>query len=54
VSIVLFGVGDMAAMYLIFLGAFFPIVVSTMNGVRNVPAIYRAPGATSACRRRPY
>jgi NitT/TauT family transport system permease protein len=44
VSIVLFGVGDMAAMYLIFLGAFFPIVVSTMNGVRNVPAIYRRAG----------
>jgi len=44
VSIVLFGVGDVAAMYLIFLGAFFPIVVSTMNGVRNVPAIYRRAG----------
>jgi len=44
VAIVLFGVGDLAAMYLIFLGAFFPIVVSTMNGVRNVPAIYRRAG----------
>src|SRR5438093_4500889 len=44
VAIVLFGVGDVAAMYLIFLGAFFPIVVSTMNGVRNVPSIYRRAG----------
>lgn len=44
VSIVLFGVGDLAAIYLIFLGAFFPIVVSTMNGVRNVPSMYRQAG----------
>jgi NitT/TauT family transport system permease protein len=44
VAIVLFGVGDLAAIYLIFLGAFFPIVVSTMNGVRNVPSMYRWAG----------
>ena len=44
VAIVLFGVGDGAAIYLIFLAAFFPIVVSTMNGVRNVPSIYRRAG----------
>jgi NitT/TauT family transport system permease protein len=44
VAIVLFGVGDLAAIYLIGLGAFFPIVVSTMNGVRNVPSIYRRAG----------
>ena len=44
VAIVLFGVGDLAAIYLIFLGAFFPIVVSTMNGVRNVPSMYRRAG----------
>jgi NitT/TauT family transport system permease protein len=44
VAIVLFGVGDPAAIYLIFLGAFFPIVVSTMNGVRNVPSMYRRAG----------
>ena len=41
VAIVLFGVGDAAAIYLIFLGAFFPVVVSTMNSVRNVPSMYR-------------
>jgi NitT/TauT family transport system permease protein len=43
-SIVWFGVGDAAAMYLIFLGSFFPIVVSSMNGVRNVPSMYRRAG----------
>jgi NitT/TauT family transport system permease protein len=48
VSIVLFGVGDMAAIYLIFLGAFFPIVVSTLNGVRNVPSMYRRAGRNFA------
>jgi NitT/TauT family transport system permease protein len=44
VAIVLFGVGNLAAIYLIFLGAFFPIVVSTMDGVRNVPQMYRWAG----------
>lgn len=44
VAIVLFGVGDLAAVFLIFLAAFFPIVVSAMNGVRNVPAMYRQAG----------
>lgn len=40
VAIVLFGVGSSAAVFLIFLGAFFPIVVTTMNGVRQVPRMY--------------
>jgi NitT/TauT family transport system permease protein len=44
VAIVLFGVGDLASVYLIFLASFFPIVVSTMNGVRNVPSMYRRAG----------
>lgn len=43
-SIVWFGVGDAAAIYLIFLGAFFPIVVASMNGVRNVPSMFRRAG----------
>jgi NitT/TauT family transport system permease protein len=43
-SIVWFGVGDGAAVFLIFLGAFFPIVVATMNGVRNVPSMFRRAG----------
>jgi NitT/TauT family transport system permease protein len=44
VSIVWFGVGDLAAIYLIFLSSFFPIVVASMNGVRNVPSMYRRAG----------
>jgi len=44
VSIVWFGVGDAAAVYLIFLASFFPIVVAAMNGVRNVPSMYRRAG----------
>ena len=41
VAILLFGVGDHAATSLIFLGAFFPIVVACVAGVDNVPAVYR-------------
>ena len=44
VSIVWFGVGNTAAIYLIFLASFFPIVVAAMNGVRNVPSMYRRAG----------
>jgi NitT/TauT family transport system permease protein len=44
VAIILFGITDAAAVYLIFLSAFFPIVVSAMNAVRNVPAMYRRAG----------
>lgn len=44
ISIVWFGVGDMAAVYLIFLAAFFPIVVAAMTSVRNVPAMFRLAG----------
>jgi NitT/TauT family transport system permease protein len=44
VAILLFGVGDLASIYLIFLASFFPIVTSAMNGVRNVPSMYRRAG----------
>jgi len=40
VAIVLFGVTNVAAIFLIFLASFFPIVVATMNGVRNVPSMF--------------
>jgi len=43
-SILWFGVGDSAAMYLIFVGSFFPIVVASTNAARNVPSIYRRAG----------
>ena len=40
VSIVLFGVSDLAAVFLIFLASLFPIVVAAMNGVQSVPQMY--------------
>src|SRR6202451_4231151 len=44
VAIIFFGVGDNSATFLIFLGAFFPIVVACINGVANVPSVYRRAG----------
>jgi NitT/TauT family transport system permease protein len=44
VAIIFFGVGDDAAIFLIFLGAFFPIVVACINGVANVSSVYRRAG----------
>lgn len=44
VAIIFFGVGERAAMFLIFLGAFFPIVLTCVNGVSNVPPIFRHAG----------
>ena len=44
VAILMFGVGDATAVFLIFLSAFFPIVVACISGVSNVPAIYRRAG----------
>src|SRR5439155_8283202 len=43
-SIVFFGIGNMAAIFLIFLASFFPVVVATVNGVRNVPPMFRNAG----------
>ena len=44
VAIVLFGVNDLAAVFLIFLASVFPVLVSTMDGVRGVPTMYRQAG----------
>jgi len=44
VAIIFFGVGDRAAVFLIFLSAFFPILVACISGVSNVPAIFRRAG----------
>lgn len=40
IAILWFGVGDLAAIFLIFLGSFFPLLLTSMNAVRSVPAIY--------------
>jgi len=43
-AIVWFGVGNTASVFLIFLASFFPIVVASANGVRNVPIMYLQAG----------
>lgn len=43
-AILWFGVSEAAPGFLIFLGAFFPIVVAAMNGVRSVPSMYLQAG----------
>jgi NitT/TauT family transport system permease protein len=43
-AIIFFGVGNASAIFLIFLASFFPIVVASINGVRNVPSMYRLAG----------
>jgi NitT/TauT family transport system permease protein len=40
ISILWFGVGDMAAIYLIFLASFLPLLVTAVNAVGNIPAVY--------------
>jgi NitT/TauT family transport system permease protein len=44
VAIIFFGVGDAAAIFLIILAAFFPIVVACVDGVSNVPSVFRRAG----------
>lgn len=44
VAIVFFGVGERPAIFLVFLSAFFPILVACTSGVSNVPAIFRRAG----------
>lgn len=39
-AIVFFGVGEGNAVFLIFLGAFFPIVLATTDGVRSIPRLF--------------
>jgi NitT/TauT family transport system permease protein len=40
VAIVLFGIGNLAPVFLVFLGAFFPIVVTAEKGVSSVSPVY--------------
>jgi NitT/TauT family transport system permease protein len=43
-AVIWFGVSNLAPIFLIFLASFFPVVVATMNGVRNVPPVYLQAG----------
>ena len=40
ISILWFGVGDMAAIFLIFLASFLPLTMSAMNAVNSIPQVY--------------
>jgi NitT/TauT family transport system permease protein len=44
-AVIWFGVSNVAPMFLIFLASLFPIIVATMNGVRNVPPMFLQAGA---------
>ena len=43
-AVIWFGVSNLAPMFLIFLATLFPIIVTVMDAVRNVPPIYRDAG----------
>ena len=40
IAILWFGVGDGAAVFLIFLGCFFPLLLTAINAVRSIPQVY--------------
>jgi NitT/TauT family transport system permease protein len=40
IAILWFGVGDLAAIFLIFVGCFFPLLLTAMSAVHNIPAVY--------------
>jgi NitT/TauT family transport system permease protein len=40
IAILWFGVGDMAAVFLIFVGCFFPLMLTSIDAVRSIPAVY--------------
>jgi NitT/TauT family transport system permease protein len=40
IAILWFGVGDLAAIFLIFLGCFFPLLLTAINAVHTIPAVY--------------
>src|SRR5271155_3976200 len=40
IAILWFGVGDLSAIFLIFLGCFFPLLITAINAVHNIPAVY--------------
>jgi NitT/TauT family transport system permease protein len=39
-AILWFGVGDLSATFLIFIGSFFPLLLAAMSAVHNIPAVY--------------
>ena len=39
-AILWFGVGDVSSIFLIFLGCFFPLLLTSINAVRGIPSMY--------------
>jgi NitT/TauT family transport system permease protein len=40
IAILWFGVGDQAAIFLIFVGSFFPLLLTSISAVHSIPAVY--------------
>src|SRR5271156_21801 len=40
IAILWFGVGDLSAIFLIFVGCFFPLLLTAMSAVHNIPSVY--------------
>jgi NitT/TauT family transport system permease protein len=40
IAILWFGVGDLSAIFLIFVGCFFPLLLTAMSAVHGIPAVY--------------
>lgn len=40
IAILWFGVGDLAAVFLIFIGCFFPLMLTAIDAVQSIPAVY--------------
>jgi NitT/TauT family transport system permease protein/sulfonate transport system permease protein len=41
IAILIFGLGNASAIFIIFLGAFFPVFINTYFGASSIPAIYK-------------
>jgi NitT/TauT family transport system permease protein len=51
ISILWFGVGDIAAIFLIFLASFLPLTVTAMNAVASIPDVYLHAGRNFGLKR---
>ena len=51
ISILWFGVGDVAAIFLIFLASFLPLTLTAMNAVASIPDVYLNAGRNFGLRR---
>lgn len=40
IAILWFGIGDLSSIFLIFVGSFFPLLLTAMSAVHNIPAVY--------------